>query len=225
MSNDQNDEKDEKALARRMLKTLEGSGGDEDTQEVFGQAADQRHSQPLQDDIMERYSQLGSDLLSDTLPQDVDPRIAGVLDPIIGDTRGVKIHTGKMASEAARAMDARAFAIGDKDIFFDQAEFSTGTPEGRTLIAHELAHTRDAATGFALSSRGDDATSAREDFAHQVEAQYAASEAQPSTASDPAAPAGSAGASLEKIDKVDLERRVFAILQSQERRNTERMGR
>jgi len=55
------------------------------------------------------------------------------------DFSHVRVHADEGAAEGARAVRARAFTLG-RDIVFGAGEFSPGTREGRTLIAHELAH-------------------------------------------------------------------------------------
>jgi hypothetical protein len=52
----------------------------------------------------------------------------------------VRVHSGGAADEAARAVNARAFTLGD-DITFAAGELRPGTLDGRRLIAHELTHT------------------------------------------------------------------------------------
>jgi uncharacterized protein DUF4157/OmpA family protein len=51
----------------------------------------------------------------------------------------VRIHTGPAADEAARSLSATAYTIGD-DIAFAAGRYQPGTPAGRALLAHELAH-------------------------------------------------------------------------------------
>lgn len=51
----------------------------------------------------------------------------------------VRLHTGGAAAEAARCVNARAFARG-RDIVFDAGEYRPDTREGQRLLAHELAH-------------------------------------------------------------------------------------
>lgn len=51
----------------------------------------------------------------------------------------VRVHSGSDASEAARAVDARAFTVGPH-IVFNAGEYQPQTTEGRRLLAHELAH-------------------------------------------------------------------------------------
>jgi hypothetical protein len=53
---------------------------------------------------------------------------------------GVRIHTGGRAAEAARAVSARAFTVG-QDIFFGANRYDPRSREGQRLLAHELTHT------------------------------------------------------------------------------------
>lgn len=56
------------------------------------------------------------------------------------DFSGVRVHVGGDAANAARAVHARAYTIGN-DIVFGSGEYAPSTSEGRRLLAHELAHT------------------------------------------------------------------------------------
>ncbi len=51
----------------------------------------------------------------------------------------VRVHSDGRADDAARAVDARAFTLG-QDIVFGRGEYRPGTTEGTRLLAHELAH-------------------------------------------------------------------------------------
>lgn len=55
------------------------------------------------------------------------------------DFSGVRIHTGGRAAAAANAIHARAYTLGS-DIAFAAGEYAPGQPDGRLLLAHELAH-------------------------------------------------------------------------------------
>ena len=55
------------------------------------------------------------------------------------DFSRVRIHTGREASEAASAVQARAFTAG-RDIVFGAGEYEPQSEEGRRLLAHELTH-------------------------------------------------------------------------------------
>ena len=52
----------------------------------------------------------------------------------------MRIHTGGTADTAARAINARAFSLGNS-IAFANGEYQPGTHSGRTLMAHEITHT------------------------------------------------------------------------------------
>jgi hypothetical protein len=55
------------------------------------------------------------------------------------DFSKVRIHDGLEATESARAVDAIAYTVG-QDIVFPAGRYSPSTPQGRKLLAHELAH-------------------------------------------------------------------------------------
>jgi hypothetical protein len=61
-----------------------------------------------------------------------EPRFGADLSP-------VRVHDGAVADRASKAIDARAFSLGN-DIAFAHGEYSPGTDDGRRLMAHELAH-------------------------------------------------------------------------------------
>lgn len=62
---------------------------------------------------------------------------------------GVRVHDGAGADRAARSVGARAFAL-DEDLVFARGEYRPETPEGRELLAHELAHVVQARRDGAL---------------------------------------------------------------------------
>ncbi len=51
----------------------------------------------------------------------------------------VKIHSDGNAAALSKQLNARAFTMGN-DIYFNSGEYSTGTKEGKHLLAHELTH-------------------------------------------------------------------------------------
>jgi outer membrane protein OmpA-like peptidoglycan-associated protein len=55
------------------------------------------------------------------------------------DFGDVRIHTGRAASESARALGAAAYTAG-RDIVFGDGGYAPETPKGRHVLAHELAH-------------------------------------------------------------------------------------
>ena len=56
------------------------------------------------------------------------------------DFSAVRVHTDHGAAESARAVNARAYTVG-QHIAFDRGQYQPDTPAGRHLLAHELAHT------------------------------------------------------------------------------------
>ncbi len=229
-------QEEERKLIEEGLEALTEGDADnareaEERRRIFEELAARIEQPGLQDRILERYQSMGRTLLADTLPSRVDPKIARALRPILGDVSDVRVHTGKVASEAASAMQARAFAIGDKDIFIDRQEFDPQSTEGATLLAHEIAHTRDAATGFALSSQHGSSTSAREQFAHEVEHKFAREwvdngDSAVAEEGDTGAGVGPDGMPKEpEVDKRLLADKIMQILETQRKRHADRIGR
>jgi hypothetical protein len=63
------------------------------------------------------------------------------MEPRFGrDFSGVRVHNDSGAVQSARAVNARAWTVGDH-IAFAPGEYHPDTSEGRGLLAHELAHT------------------------------------------------------------------------------------
>jgi hypothetical protein len=57
------------------------------------------------------------------------------------DFGDVRVHTDAQAAQSAAAVDARAYTVG-RDVVFGAGQYAPGTPAGRHLLAHELAHVR-----------------------------------------------------------------------------------
>lgn len=51
----------------------------------------------------------------------------------------VRVHSGPQASKSARAVNARAFTIG-QDVVFGSGQYAPETQDGKKLLAHELTH-------------------------------------------------------------------------------------
>jgi hypothetical protein len=51
----------------------------------------------------------------------------------------VRVHTGSVAEQSARDVNAHAYTVGH-DIVFGMGRFAPGSHEGRRLLAHELTH-------------------------------------------------------------------------------------
>jgi hypothetical protein len=72
--------------------------------------------------------------------QPLSHRARAYFEPRFGrDLSDVRIHTHPRARRSVDALGARAYALG-RDIAFAAAEYAPQSPEGRRLIAHELAH-------------------------------------------------------------------------------------
>lgn len=73
------------------------------------------------------------------------------MEPRFGhDFSRVRVHTGERAVESARAVDALAYTVGN-DIVFGRARYAPETGEGRHILAHELTHVVQQASGTARS--------------------------------------------------------------------------
>jgi hypothetical protein len=72
--------------------------------------------------------------------QPLDGETRAYMEPRFGhDFSRVRIHADAQAAEEARALNARAYTVG-QEIFFGQGEYASQSAEGRWLLAHELTH-------------------------------------------------------------------------------------
>lgn len=86
------------------------------------------------DDAVARASTAGAG----TAP---DPSVASRIERATGaDLSGVRVHTGPEAADAAAAVDAKAYTLG-QNVHFGADQYQPGTPAGQELLAHELVHT------------------------------------------------------------------------------------
>ncbi len=70
----------------------------------------------------------------------LDPATRAFMEPRFGHDFGrVRIHTDARAVESARSLDAHAYTVW-QDVVFGAGRYAPATPEGRRLLAHELAH-------------------------------------------------------------------------------------
>jgi hypothetical protein len=70
----------------------------------------------------------------------LDTTTRAFMEPRFGhDFSSVRVHCDTQAARSADAVNARAYAI-DEDLVFGPGEYAPATPEGRSLLAHELAH-------------------------------------------------------------------------------------
>lgn len=72
--------------------------------------------------------------------QPLDWATRAFMEPRFGfDFSRVRVHAGTAAQESARAVDARAYTVGDH-VVFGAGTFAPATDQGRALLAHELTH-------------------------------------------------------------------------------------
>lgn len=90
------------------------------------------------------------------------------------DFRHVRIHTDSLAAEAASAVHARAFTVG-QDIFFAQGSFEPGSLSGKQLLAHELTHVVQSQQGRVQNAEGHGRTVSQPGHSLETEAEAAAS--------------------------------------------------
>ena len=73
--------------------------------------------------------------------QPLDAATRAFMEPRFGhDFSHVRVHSGTMGEQSARAINAHAYTVGH-DIVFGAGQFAPETHEGRQLLAHELTHT------------------------------------------------------------------------------------
>jgi hypothetical protein len=90
----------------------------------------------------------------------LEPAVREEMGATLGDDfADVRVHTDALSGALARSVQARAFTTG-ADVFFGDREYQPASPQGRALLAHELAHVvqqRGAPTAgeMAVSDPGD----------------------------------------------------------------------
>jgi len=68
------------------------------------------------------------------------------------DFSDVKVHTGKEASESAKALNAKAYTLGNH-IVFCEGQYNQDSTEGKKLMAHELTHVMQQNSGNQLQRK------------------------------------------------------------------------
>lgn len=72
--------------------------------------------------------------------QPIDAATRGFMEPRFGhDFSHIRVHTDERAADSARAVQAQAYTVGHH-VVFNENQFAPTTPQGRELLAHELAH-------------------------------------------------------------------------------------
>jgi outer membrane protein OmpA-like peptidoglycan-associated protein len=91
----------------------------------------------------------------------LEPATRAFLEPAFGyDLGRVRVHADERAAASARAVNARAYTVGDA-IVFAAGQFQPRTAEGRHLLAHELTHVVQQSHGAYQLQRWADCTPAR----------------------------------------------------------------
>jgi hypothetical protein len=119
------------------------------------------------DNLVERQNSLGShmcvqrnvdttaDAIAPSLVREVlnspgEPLDSGTrkrMEPQFGyDFSGVRVHTDGLAAASASSLNANAYTAGSH-VAFGRAKYAPHTPTGQSLIAHELAHVVQQASG------------------------------------------------------------------------------
>lgn len=192
----------------------------------------------LEEHIVDRYARMGLEMLSDEIPKKLDPTLISELKPVIGkDISDVRIHTGERAQRMAESLHARAFAAGEKDIFFAKGEFEPSTVHGKAILAHELTHLVEGKVGL-MRKRHRPEVEASEMGARQAEERVFAIEREekPQREDELQEEAKVDVEELQKeeqkadtpsvitIDKIELEERTYQILERLIQKERERSG-
>lgn len=73
--------------------------------------------------------------------QPLDASVRALLEPRFDHSfADVRVHAGPQAAQSAEQLDSRAYTVG-QDIVMNQGEYNPNSPEGLSLLAHELTHT------------------------------------------------------------------------------------
>ena len=87
-----------------------------------------------------RYTSPVLDVVGKGTGQPLDPKVRADMEARLGsDFSDVRVHASPQATEAAEAVNAQAFTVGNNIVFGDGRYDVSSTP-GRKLLAHELAH-------------------------------------------------------------------------------------
>lgn len=100
------------------------------------------------------------------LPSELQGRLEGSLGT---DLSSVRVHTGPESAQAASKLGAHAYALG-QDVHFGAGTYQPDSPDGQSLIAHEVVHTVQQ-RGASPAVQGKLEVSAPDD-AHEVEAEH-----------------------------------------------------
>ncbi len=171
--------------------------------------------------VTQRYLRSGQALLGQTDATPLDARLRRRVEQVLGvDPGDVRIHTGEAAQDAASALGAKAFALGDSDIFFGRGEFAPDSPEGFGVLVHEIAHVTDHQVGAAFTTGSSQAAYSQAEGRAEA-AESRAVESARNGESGGAATRGKRG----KIDMDKLEAAAMKIIARQGKFEGNRDGR
>ena len=98
-----------------------------------------------------------------------DPNRAHMESALGADLSGVRIHKDPDAAHAADDIDARAFTVG-QDVYFGAGQYDPGTKRGDHLLAHELTHTLQQASGDVTTQADTSISSPADPLEREAEA-------------------------------------------------------
>ncbi len=181
--------------------------------------------QAMSQEITQKYLQMGKTLLSDGKEQHLSGRVRDRVTRILGHDPGdVRIHSGERAAQAADALGAQAFAVGDSDVYFGRGKFDPETAEGMGVLVHELTHVADNAVGAAFSTQaGNVQYSAAEERAEAAE-RFAVDTEGEGTDNEGETGHEIHAAEEEALDLQKLEDAVAKLLERSERHSHDRTG-
>ena len=194
----------------------------------------------LDQQVIRRYLEEATALIGDDSPMLLDHRRRMDLAKSLGkDPGALRVHTGSRAQEATEAMGARAFALGDRDIFLgSDVVHRLGSTEGKAVLAHEAMHTMQSGAGLGFSRPGTFAHDRHEAEARMVEERVLAEDDPAHTVSLPESPGEKGSATkqaksfdptqlLEKLtddQKAEIEKKVMEIMEERRKLELDRMG-
>jgi hypothetical protein len=124
------------------------------------------------------------------------------------DLSGVRIHRDPDAAHAANDISAHAFTVG-QEIYFGAGQYDPGTKQGNRLLAHELTHTLQQASGTVTAQAETPISSPADPLERDAEA-VAASIGNPSPQREKAAIAAVADGERQRLSAADTTERQAA---------------
>jgi hypothetical protein len=127
-----------------------------------GQTSPRTLAGSSQDHVLKLQRAAGNQAVAGVLCADqgqpLDPATRSRMESLLGaDFGGVRVHTDAGAAQSASTINARAYTTG-RDIVFAAGQYTPGTPAGKRLLAHELAHVVQQSRGSISASDGSAAT-------------------------------------------------------------------